>query len=123
MGEMRRMLRAEIDQVNEYLERLETRIKIQPPRRKDRWRNFEDEYDVRRQEKHALTFVEIFLKEFDCKIQRLKEFVEKENKKRENEEEKESEKSDSIGVIGSFREKEIQIEKEEREKGEKWVFV
>ena len=29
-----------------------------------------------------------------------------------------SEKSESVGVIGSFREKEIQIEKENMEKGE-----
>ena len=54
-------------------------------------------------------------------IERLKEFVEKENKKRgsekgketkeEKESEKESEKSESVGVIESLGEKEIQIKK------------
>ena len=91
IGEMRRMVRAEIDQVNEYWECLETRLKIQHPRRQDRRRNIEDEYDVRRQQKHAPTFVKILLREFDCAIESLKEFVEKENKKRESEEEEEKE--------------------------------
>ena len=47
MGQMRRMVREEIDQVNERLECLETRTKIQP-RGRDKRRYVEGEYDVRR---------------------------------------------------------------------------
>ena len=84
MGKMRRMVRVEIDQVNEHLERLETRMKIQHHRRQDRRRYVKNEYDVRRQEKHASTFVENILREFDC----AEEFVEKDNKTKQSEEEK-----------------------------------
>ena len=138
MGEMRRMVKEDIDQINERLERLETMMKIQHHRRQDRRKNVEDEYDVRRQKKRALTFVENILREFDCVIERFKEFVKKENKKRESEEEKEKEneseeekksekeskKIESVDVIGSFGEKETQIEKKEREKrGRSEFFV
>ena len=91
IGEMRRMVRVAIDSVNERLKHLETRMKIKHPRRQDRRRNIENEYDVRRQEKHAPTFVKNLLREFDCVIERLKESVEKKNTKRESEEEKKSE--------------------------------
>ena len=55
-------------------------------------------------------------------IERLKETVEKENKTKKSKEEKESEKGESVDVIGSFGEKEIQLEKEEREKEEEVSF-
>ena len=48
-------------------------------------------FNPRRQKELAPTFVENILREFDYVIERLKEFVEKENKKRESEEEKEKE--------------------------------
>ena len=46
-------------------------------------------FNPRRQEKRAPTFVKNILRKFDCMIERFKEFVEKENKKRDGEEEKE----------------------------------
>ena len=72
---------------------VEVERKLQP-RRKDRRRYVEDEYDVRRQEKHTPIFIENILRGFDCVTERLKEFVEKENKKRESKEERESEEKE-----------------------------
>ena len=63
-----------LQQRNERMERLEARmVKIE---RK------QGIFNPRRQEKCAPTFVENILREFDCGIERFKEFVEKENKKK-----------------------------------------
>ena len=72
-----------LQQHNEWIEHFEARV-AEIERK-------QGVFNPRRQEKRAPTFAEKFLqwkRDFDCKVERLREFVEKENEKRESEDRK-----------------------------------